>query len=404
MPSALSQYMQGYGTRLASLLQRPSVGYPLQEQGRVQPQQSVLMRPQRTAQVIEPPVGPEPIKPIEQHERVIKESSQKEGVTFRDVFKEAPAQVRQAEVGKLEQTLAEAGVTIDEAYDNMMAQLGTRPTDKLSREEKAMLLMEFGLNLMANSSGQAYGGDIGGAIGAAGITTLRSYRDMKAAKQADIRAYDRSALEIEAGRAKAKGALADSAIDAIAKEREAGIKGEITTKDGKMYLYRSDGSLMLMRDPETGEPLKADQRADMSGPKFETEYRYNQFMAVYGVDPKTGKPLTGAQLNRVKKQALEFASERGRQEDPVRDAERSADDFIRANADLFRDMTPEQVNAYRNRIADERRARFSAGRDRRPSSKIMEFATEAEAQSALDRGEIVSGDEVIIGGRRARVD
>ena len=336
-----------------------------------------------------------------------RERSQEEGdLTFRDAFQQAPEEVQEANLTKLEETLRQGNKTIDEAYDEMQKQLGEKPDTNLSRKEKGMLIMEFGLNLMANSSGSRYGEDLGGALGASGLQTIQSYRGQKQEKQARADQYEQSRLAIEADRAKSKSVLAKSALDAAAKEKEIGIKGEVTTKDGKMYLYRSDGSLMLMRDPETNEPLTAEQdREGATGPKFETEYRYNQFLSIYGTDPRTGKPLTGARLDRVKKQALEFANDRGgRDNDPVRDAERSADDFIRSNADLFRDMTPDQVNAYRNRIADERRGRFGSAQDRRPSSQLMEFATEAEAQSALDRGEIVSGDEVIIGGRKARVD
>jgi hypothetical protein len=328
------------------------------------------------------------------------------GYGFRDAWKEAPAQAKERELTKLEESLRQGNQTIDAAYDDLEKQLGLPPEKKkkLSREEKGMLLMEFGLNLLANSK-KGFG-----AIGEAGGKTLKSYNDMAGG---DYKDFKRTKSAIDASRAGAKVDLAKaSALEGlkVSKEQAMRLPGRFTGEDGTVYFYDEMGAVKQAIG-EDGKPIKGEMRGDGAGGRgFESDAKYNRYMEIYGVDEATGKPLTGLALQRAKQDALDFANDRGASIDDLDLdilAETSADKEM--GADAYRDMTPEQREAQRAKIAAARRGRLArpdrrrSALEPRPGPK-KRFASEQDARAAFKRGEIRKGDIIVINGVEGPVE
>src|SRR5206468_485653 len=70
------------------------------------------------------------------------------GTSLRDAWYAQSQEVRQQNLDKLQNHLKAAHQTIDSAYDTMMKQLGGRPDASLTKQDKGMLLMEFGMRMM----------------------------------------------------------------------------------------------------------------------------------------------------------------------------------------------------------------------------------------------------------------
>lgn len=247
--SALSDYMSTYGSRLQSMLHSPVNPGPGAAPG------APAMGPTSGAPAIpgsamQPSAG----------------TASGEGLSFADLWSRTPEPERKQFVDRLDQTLKKGNQTIDSAYDEMIAKLGTRPSGKLSRQDKAALIMEFGLALMANSARGKYGDDLGGALGASGLQTMDRYQQMTRGRQ---QAFDAQVGAINAARSKAKSALAEKVAtegvkgdSEIAKaaltERARGneISGTITSEGGDVYGYTRGGRASALRDVETGQPIK----------------------------------------------------------------------------------------------------------------------------------------------------
>jgi|GEM_PF-5035246 len=267
--SLMTEYISNYGQRLQSLLQNPTdptpvtqtglagaqpVGQPATTPGtnsllaaapapQQQPRQSQL-----AAQIEDPDAGAGP--------------GAEGQYTLADLRRDAPKEEWDKAVKELEQGLKAGGLTIDDAYDEMIQKLGTRPSGKLSREDKALLLMEFGLSLMANSRP---GVTFGEALGASGLQTLGRYQEMTRGRQ---KAYDEKLEAIEAQRMKSKSELAKQmaleqgrSISAMQEEelRRGRVAGTITGEGGDVYTYTAGGQVSALSDPETGQRIKGRQ-------------------------------------------------------------------------------------------------------------------------------------------------
>lgn len=121
--------------------------------------------------------------------------------SFQSHFMRQPEKEQASQIDELEQKVG----SIDRAYQQMSQQLGQRPSTKLSRKEKGMLIMEFGLQLMSQSAAGAHGGDFGGAVGDAGLNTLKSYRNQKAGKQKQADQWDQDQINLRAAHNKEVG-------------------------------------------------------------------------------------------------------------------------------------------------------------------------------------------------------
>lgn len=430
MHSALEEFSRTYGQKLASALgmgqQQPSALAP-QAAPQAPPQAAppaadpTMGAPQDPGSALAPPDmgggtdGSDAMQPAQPPQDSALEPK-KSGVTFRDTFKKAPAEVQNQQLTKLEQTLKQGNQTIDSAYDDMVKQLGAPPDKnrKLDRKEKGMLLMEFGLSMLANSRK-----GLATAAGTAGAETMQSYQGMK---ELPAQQYQQSRSLIEAARTKDKATLGrESALESMkpAPGQASKLPGKFTGDDGYVYFYDENGKARKATD-EAGKPIKAQPGSEGGGAHpFESDAKYNRYMEIYGHDPETGKPLSGLALEQAKQDALEFSTDKSNKLDDLDldiRAESSADDFIRSNNDLYRDQTPEQVNEARNKIADERRRRLhrptrsrlqthpgngEPSRGRRTGKK---FATEADAKAAFARKEIGVGDIITVNGVEGPVE
>lgn len=116
--------------------------------------------------------------------------------SFESLFRKMPEKEQDHHVDQLERQVGD----INRAYDQMQQQLGQRPDTKLTRREKGMLIMEFGLQLMSQSGATKSGGNLGGAIGDAGVNTIGSYRDLMKEKRGEQQTYDTQQRNLTAGR------------------------------------------------------------------------------------------------------------------------------------------------------------------------------------------------------------
>jgi hypothetical protein len=183
-----------------------------------------------------------------------------------------PRTEQKQHVDSFEQSLARGNQTIDSAFDDMVKQLGTRPSGKLTREDKGMLLMEFGLSLMANSRP---GVTFGESVGAAGLQTMGRHQERTRGEQ---KKYDSQLAAIEGARAKSKSALAEKGAvehikgvgaaqraQATAEGRASELAGTFETEQG-VYGRTHGGAVSALKDPETGERLQPRERAPGSEP------------------------------------------------------------------------------------------------------------------------------------------
>lgn len=330
------------------------------------------------------------------------EGGKQKGFGFRDAWKQAPEQARQKELTKLEQSLKQANQTIDDAYDDLERQMGTKPEKKkkLSREEKGMLLMEFGLNVLANNK-KGFG-----AIGEAGGKALKSYNQMS---QGPYKEYEETRGAIAGARAGSKVKVAEaSALESLKSPKGEGsrLPGRFTGDDGFVYFYDENGQAKKAVG-EDGKPIKANQNESQVRPSdFETKRK--SYLEVYGFDVN-GKPLEGLAKREAEQDAIEFAGDRGSTIDDLDLdilAETSADKEM--GADAYRDLTPDQREAQRAKIAAARRGRLkkpirsrlqpSAEPGRGRPTGTRKFASEADAKAAFQRGEISVGDTITVNG------
>lgn len=432
MPSALEEYSRDYGARLRAALNGGSISaldQPTQRQPAprdpagagpyIPPEDpNVPMDPGGTAdpeggQDMGGPASSALAAPAQQPDQQPDSAMQKQGdgYSFRQMWKDAPESAKKAQVDKLEESLKRGNQTIDDAYDELERQLGTPPAKKksLSKQEKGMLLMEFGLNVLANNKKGL------GAIGEAGGKSLQSYNDMT---QGPYKDYQRTKSAIEASRAGAKVKLAEqSALEGVKVRSDMVNKlpGKFTDENGYVWFYDEMGKAVKALD-EKGNPIKA-SLAERNGPgekEFESDSKYKRYMEIYGVD-HNGQPLTGLALERVKRDALDFANDRGRQQSDLDLdilSEQSADKEM--GADAYRDLTPDQREEQRNKIVKARRDRL-----RRPVRSYLEtpepargnpsgmkkrFASMEDAKAAYRRGEIQQGDTIIVNGVEGPVE
>jgi hypothetical protein len=393
--SALQQYVSNYGSRLQSLL----------NSGAVTDTTSVLGRPSTPQPP--PPASSQLSTPIpqqqeipEQHRSMLEEQ-QEGGTSVRSAYKSMSDEDQKKQAADLEDALSRGGTNIDQAYDELVKQMGTRPDEDLSKEEKAMLIIEFGLNLMANSSSRAYGDDLGGALGATGLNTMDSYQRTKGAR---ARNYDRQRSALEAGRVKDKAAMSEFAAkeeikeDAKLPEEFAPVKPDrdnIITEDGS-YFSVTDGVPAPLVGPD-GNVLKAPAKdvvgSDATRPTaYQTQLE--SFMQANGYDWEGNpvqpglEPLEGPDLLKLRQRAIAAARDAGGEflsdTEIRREAERLVDAHIRNVIDFqYRDFTPQQMEAEREKLVEQRVRRMKMERDGPPER--------GPAKGPQSRGSIRSG-------------
>lgn len=430
--SPLDQYMQSYGDRLQSMLSsdpnqgqqppdqdttgspsnlgpdmyQPAASFtPPQGQSNGAPPQSALAATGAAQQ------GAAPKSALDQ-DGGKGATSEGQGTSFRDLWKDQSAKQRDEYLNKLQDHLKATDQTIDSAYQTMMQQLGGRPKNDLSRQEKGMLVMEFGLRMMEHSrpqTGQA--ASVGGAIGQAGNETMQSYKNLQAQKLGNQQKYDQMQQQLTIAQGKEKAQLASrsaleegrdvrslgaqnasilrtqmqqqgagdrtAARNSAAADRtdvtEAGknkrasmqvgaVKRTVTADDGSMYGVTGTGSIVQLG--KNGQAIKAAPGGGGAGKLTSAQANYNLYMSTYGKDEQ-GNALQGQDMQKAQEDALQYAANpKGFQlTDPQmrQMASKSADTFIRANPTSFLGMSPDEIAAKRAQVAEQEYQRVKRG-------------------------------------------
>lgn len=232
--------------------------------------------------------------------------------------------------------LEKSGVNVDQKYAEVQQQAGLPSDEKLSRHEKGMRIMEFGLRLMAASRDN----ELGPAIGIAGGGLMDSIRARKEKEQTDAeRRADRavdvglkkqeitsregiSAAEQKAAtqRATDQNASAERIAKMQAARQKADSTRPFTDKSGKQWTYDAQGNAVpvtgtTMVDeaiPHTGgrghkpmtrkvpkkTQLEAAARADKNGLDQDTVQRLMQDEAKALREDTKNRRLTDEEINK----------------------------------------------------------------------------------------------------------
>lgn len=327
------------------------------------------------------------------------------GTSFRDIWNAQDKTTRQQYLDKLQDHLKAANESIDGAYNTMMQQLGGRPDTSLSKSEKGMLLMEFGMRMMEHSSGRAgFGRDTGAAMGAAGVETLQSARGLQAQKLGRQQYYDKLQQQLEIARGREKSQLAarsaletgrdirawgqqdtqlasramqQAGAESREQSREAaaahradlnqkGIVRTFVNDDGEEVGIKKSGETMILGKAAPGAGM-----GGKGGKGFASEANYRMYMDTYGHDENG--PLTGSALDQAKKDALTYASNphaftlTDAQKRQM--AEKSADNYIRSNQLSFAGMNDDEIAAKRTQFAEETFNRLKRNGSALPNAK-----------------------------------
>lgn len=340
--------------------------------------------------------------------------------SFQQQWERLSADQQKKAVDELENALKAGNQSIDAAYDEMIAQLGQRPSGKLSRQDKGMLLMEFGLALMANSRP---GVSLGEAVGAAGSQALGSFRNMTRGRQQQ---YDQRSSEINAARAKAKSALAEKGtvehlkgVTALERDRERRqselerIAGTVTTEAGDIYGYTRGGQASALRDADTGDTLRARDPSPASEPlvPVETEEGVVYMTRSEARGKKRPRPVsqlspterfrfTAADTSAIRMQVDELFG--GGMYNPITGRIAGLD---RREGELKQRLLARASELYREGQGDIDHASaveiaLHEERERWRIENPPQFKSEKEAQQAFERGQIQQGDVVIVDGRK----
>lgn len=367
--------------------------------------------------------------------------------SFRDIWNKQSASQRKEYIDKLQKNLDSTNQTIDTAYNQMMQQLGSRPQADLSKQDKGMLLMEFGLHMMAHSAGE----NTSQAVGNAGTETMQSYKDLRGQRIATQQKYDqmqqqltqahdrdvvnansRSALEIGRDLRSAQSSDAsitrvqmqnankdattssknaagmdrttarDSALldrtnlqQAGANSRNAAriaaqagqAKGTIVDNDGNVQVMDKDGNFKMAKDDQ-GNPIKAKAGSLAGAKKSAQQQSYDMYMDVYGKGPD-GQPLQGDALQQAKQKALTYsgnpkaAGGEMSDADMHKAAETAASRFVSSNQTSWLGMQPEEIEKKRTAFADNVYNRLKKGQSPIPDNQ---GAGPSKPKSALESG------------------
>jgi hypothetical protein len=197
-----------------------------------------------------------------------------------DMFRAASPEQISGGADVLEESLKENGSSIDEAYGEMT---GGPPDTRLSREEKAQLLMEFGLGILAQNPMEGEGL---AAVGASGLSTLQRGREMRETKRTRPGEERQAQLEMD---------LTEAQIEAARRTNK-----EMTTdSDGNMIIVDTESGRTIKVEDAEGNPVAGDPDNQQ---RYEREVARDMYRAVRC----TGKE--GAALERCETAALAYAA------------------------------------------------------------------------------------------------
>lgn len=194
---------------------------------------------------------------------------------------------------QMAEVLEGTGVDPAAAYDELFEQLGgvEKPETELTKEEKGLFIMSFGLRMMAASETMS----AGGAFGAAGVPTVGEMRGLKQQRQQTARDVTQqrrtTALELLRERMRQQ----EGALDRAARPET------YDSAEGLRTYNPATGEWELERGPESGQPIRA-------GVTPGGHARDSVFMQKYRVLIESGVPeqqagiIAGANARSVQEQ------------------------------------------------------------------------------------------------------
>lgn len=190
---------------------------------------------------------------------------------------------------------------IDEKYDNLKKQIGSRPDDDepQSKKEKLAALITFGLHLMKNSAPASTN------QGAVALSTLSDETDANTKAHADVIAkkqkdYDENANAIESGRAEEQKGIGTPAQAMAAQEKQ--------NLDASTELKNTGSAVKSMSDATTQKASSLGPATYTTGPDgtvstlVRDENGHVHAEPVTGID---GKPYKGKVLGRTTGSGIE---------------------------------------------------------------------------------------------------
>jgi len=268
------------------------------------------------------------------------------------------------------------GVKLDDAYQKAT---GSPPEKGMSRKEKGLILLEFGLNLMAQSgTGE---GTLGGDIGLAGTAALKGH-------------VGRETLDVERKRQAQIDALERRRKEAQIKRSEAAQTVVKTDADGNLMVINKDtqqATPVLM----DGEPVKGDQ-TEMFATQVDRLAYEGEFC----------EGLSGNAASACRKRALAYAKGvrevafpqvlRADQTDRVmkwlEDPDNaSAKYMINGVPTRWKNMNPDQQTEVASNLVDRRIAVINSGNvtsNRKKSEKVQTFGLPQSEIDTMKPGKI----------------
>lgn len=165
---------------------------------------------------------------------------------------------------------------VDKLYDELRKQTGHNPKDDdLTSEDKAQVMMELGLSIMA--AGGQHGQTFLGAIGAGGLQAMGSWRQMKAQRKAENLATDASRRDI----LKTGIEVGLKQEDTRAKFVDAALTREQRSED--RLLDRQSRADIARENNQARQDLKAFALANRQAPPVAADIQNYQFLTGQGI-------------------------------------------------------------------------------------------------------------------------
>lgn len=299
-------YARNFGAALSSMAAPPQGAFSAvpPQGGGFAPQQSPMPPPQGAGPGIVPPQGGG-------FSRAPQGAG--EAVTFQGLFKDGT----KAEKDRIVKDLESSGVDIDAKAEEAAQQdpetaskYGAKgPTAKgLSKQEKAGLLMEFGLRMM-QASGQ--GESFAGAVGQAGLGTMGTHKAQQAAKTkaaqdaaAAKQEQQNKARELASRETQAQASKTQA--EAAIKRAGAGVNELIKGEQGNAIAVMDDGTTK-----DLGVPWNESMTNTTTQKPSATRDKYNLFMESFKRQNPNADPKD---LAKVEEAALKFATQSGKDE------------------------------------------------------------------------------------------
>ncbi|KPK66551.1 MAG: hypothetical protein AMS21_01975 [Gemmatimonas sp. SG8_38_2] len=233
----------------------------------------------------QPPATPSPAAAQQSGPEMVKQEIDR----AKQGAKAAPEKAKQ-----MADALEGTGVDLVEAYNELFDQLGgvEKPETELTKEEKGLFIMSFGLRMMAASETMS----AGGAFGAAGVPTVQEMQGLKQGREATAREMTENrrqrALDILSERVRQR----EGALDRAAKP-----PATYDSASGLRTWNAETGQWDQSLDPETGQPIQPGLTPGGHAKDSVFQQKY-QVLIESGVEPRIAGMIAASNARSVEDQ------------------------------------------------------------------------------------------------------